>query len=551
MGTPERPSPLSDLLGAALDDEARRLDLVVARAWIVFWLVALVGALVVAATVHKRIGLAAAAVAAVTGLWFFVAATLFVKGRGGRALSITNSVVESSLPWVALVLLLAVQGATYALGSWVPPMLFCGLIVASVVRLRPLAPLLIGISSALAFLVLHLLFVRHALPPETAGQPLYSLSMQVTRAGSLLFSGALSALVCRGLRDAIGRAGSSARAQDLFGKYRLLRRVASGGMGEVHEALYCPEGGFERRVAIKRIHPHLAEQPSFVSSFRAEAELCARLAHPNVVQVLDFGRVADTYFLAMEFVDGLTLGSLLRRLSLAERQVPEALVTLVGRELLAGLAYSHAGARGSDGRLLRVIHRDLSPSNVLLSRNGEVKISDFGLARALRDATSGITDHVAGHAGYMAPEQAKGEAFDERCDLFAVGVILWEALAGRRLFQRDAQATTLLALVADPAPPISALRANLHPAWDTFLSRALEKEPFRRFASAREMAQALDAIPTRTESVDLGRWVTEATALSERRDPRTTDEVSTELMSPEEMDLGRDSKRPLVGPPGS
>jgi serine/threonine-protein kinase len=355
-----------------------------------------------------------------------------------------------------------------------------------------------------------------------------------------MVGGVLGMLVSRGLRTVIGRAESSVREQDLFGKYRLIRQVASGGMGTVHEALYCPEGGFERRVAIKRIHPHLAEQDSFVQAFRVEAELCARLVHSNIVQVFDFGRVGDTYFLAMEYVDGLTLLSFLRRMSGAQRVLSPAVVAYLGRQILGGLAYSHSGAIGTDGKPLRVIHRDLSPANVLLSTNGEVKISDFGLARALKDAASTRTRTVAGHAGYMAPEQAQGLPLDERCDLFGLAVMLWELLAGRRLFQRDNEATTLLALVSEPIAPISSVRPDLDASWDVFFERGLARDPVARFASAGEMAAVLDRVESpggRADVALLAGLVDEALSLPERapsraldqtvRDPRPLDDSMT------------------------
>jgi serine/threonine-protein kinase len=290
----------------------------------------------------------------------------------------------------------------------------------------------------------------------------------------------------------------------LFGKYRIVRQIASGGMGMVHEALYCPEGGFERPVAIKRIHPHLAEQDDLVQQFRREAQLSARLVHPNIVQVFDFGRVSDTYFLAMEFVEGMTLLTFMKRHRAHKSAMPAPVVAHIVRQVLHGLAFSHEDARGADGAPLRVIHRDLSPANVLLSSTGAVKISDFGLARALRDAVSTKTLTVAGHVGYMAPEQARGESFDARCDLFGLGVILWEMLAGTRLFLRDTQATTLLALVSDPVVPITSLRSDLTDDWNVFIDSAIAREPRARFASARSMLAALDRLcPAQATDVDL------------------------------------------------
>ncbi len=284
-------------------------------------------------------------------------------------------------------------------------------------------------------------------------------------------------------------------------------------MGVVFEALYCPEGGFERRVAIKRIHPHLAEQERFVSNFRTEAELCARLAHPNIVQVMDFGKFGDSYFFAMELVDGLTLSAVMARCFHAGYRLSPQIVGTIGRELLTGLVYAHEGVRGSDGRPLRVVHRDVCPQNILLSNNGELKISDFGVARPLREASLALTKTMGGHVAYVAPEQARGEPMDERGDLFPVGVILWELLSGARLFLRANEPATLMALVSDDIPDVAVLRDDIDPAWQPFVRRALARDPAKRYPSARDMLAELDALSdsrSRDPAADLAALVASA-----------------------------------------
>jgi serine/threonine protein kinase len=210
---------------------------------------------------------------------------------------------------------------------------------------------------------------------------------------------------------------------------------------------------------------------------------------------MDFGRIGPTYFLAMEYVEGTTLGALLQRTMSARERLSPALVAHVGRELLDGLAYAHEIARGDDGRPLRVIHRDVCPSNVLISVSGAVKLADFGVARALRDATTVQTHTVVGHMGYLAPEQSSGAPMDERTDLFAVGVILWELLTGQHLFLLDTAEATIMALVSREIVPVSALRSDLDGWWDSFFSRSLARDPLQRFESASEMALALSALP--------------------------------------------------------
>jgi serine/threonine-protein kinase len=305
-------------------------------------------------------------------------------------------------------------------------------------------------------------------------------------------------------------------------------------MGTIHEALYCPEGGFERRVAVKRIHPQLAEQEWFVAGFRAEAEISSRLAHPNIVQVMDFGRVGDTYFLAMEYVDGMPLSTLMRRAFLARLPLPPQIVGAIGRDLLGGLAHAHESARGRDGKPLRVVHRDMCPQNVLLSRHGEVKIADFGVARVLEDAAASHTRNVVGHSAYMAPEQAQGHPIDTRADLFPVGVILWELLAGRRLFHRGLDSATLLALLYEEIVPPTVMRADIDARWDDLVLGALARDPDRRWASAREMLSALESIPdARSEQAanDLAGMVDLLASASD------AGEVSASNLDPTSVDL--------------
>ena len=297
------------------------------------------------------------------------------------------------------------------------------------------------------------------------------------------------------LRRTVGQAASQTRARDLFGKYRIGAKIASGGMGTVYEALYCPEGGFQRRVAIKRVHAHLAQEGTFVDSFRAEAELGARLAHPNIVAVFDFGLVEDTYFFAMEHIEGMDLLRLRKRCKAAGLIIPAPLVAFIGREIAAGLAFAHQTALGADGKPLRVVHRDLNPANILVSRTGQVKISDFGVAKALGDERKYATRHFVGKMSYVAPEQAKGEEFDARADLFSLGLVIWELLCLRRVFERETDAETLLAVMGTVAPPPSTLRTELAGGpWDAFLARALQPNPAMRFQTATEMLSGLNGL---------------------------------------------------------
>jgi len=481
----------------ALDLELRRFFRLAIRLWQIIALLGLVTSLLVAATVSAGVGLTMAAIAAI----YLAIMSPFVRrveddkplARGVEEL---GAVIEASVPWTCLIVLGFVEGGDYALASWVPPILFGIVLLLNVIRLRVLAPLIIGIAGGLTFPLCYFLLLRDRVPAELATHMLFEAPMQVTRGISLVAFGIVAALGTRYLREAIVRAEGTFRQRDLFGKYRLLRPIASGGMGEVIEALYCPEGGFERRVAIKRIHEHLAGQPRFVDQFRTEAELCSRLAHPNVVQVMDFGRVETTYFLAMEYVDGMTLGEFMARSSQREMPMPEHVAGAIARHILEGLDHAHRVARGADGRPLRVIHRDLCPHNVLIGANGEVKITDFGVARALKDTSASLTKTVVGHTAYLAPEQALAGPLDERVDLFAVGVIVWEMLTARRLFHRATDAATVQAILGDSVPSVRSYRPELSPGWDAFLAQALARDARRRFVSAGAMLARLDDIPT-------------------------------------------------------
>jgi serine/threonine protein kinase len=532
---PTRGATLPDSLDAALGIQLDRLELVTVRGLSLVSAMGVVLGLVVAATMARALWLACAATSFVLLLWFVVLGRALSRGAVPRGLRAASAVVESALPWMFMVVIALRQGAVYALASWVPPMLFCCLIVAYAARLRPRSCLILGTVGAVAHLLAYFLVIHARLPSESMALLYTRPSMQVSRAFGLFASGVLGAIVARGMRGAIGRAESAVRETDLFGKYRLIRKIASGGMGIVFEALYCPEGGFERRVAVKRIHPHLAAAKRFVDAFRDEAELSARLAHPGIVQVLDFGRVGDSFFLAMEHVDGMTLNALMFRMTERRRKLSPAIVGHVLREILSALAYAHEGARGSDGRPLRVVHRDLCPPNVLVSRNGEVKLTDFGIARSLSDASASMTQSVSGHVGYMAPEQARAAAFDTRADLFPVGVIAWELLTLRPLFRRENEAASLLSLLSDEVMPVAVDRPDVDARWSPLIARALARDPDERFASASEMLTALDAIPdsrAANASDELARLVVELfeakTAVEE-----PPDEVPTQVLAGE------------------
>lgn len=453
-----------------------------------------VGYALVISRLSSRLGFATAANCAFLFVWFSLYGFLLARRRVSRALRVANVVIEGTLPWQFFIAISVSEGAVYALSSWVPPMMFCVLVLAHCARLNARGSLALGVAGGVSYLLAYFVVAMPRIPASSASWILTQPAMQAGRASGLLMSGFLGAMVAQALLRAIGRAERDVRARDLFGKYRLDARIAAGGMGVVYSAIYCPEGGFERRVAVKRVHDHLARLPSFVQAFREEAELSARLAHPNVVQVLDFGRIEEGYFLAMEFVDGLTLSALMSHAERAGVRLSPAIVGHILREVLTGLEYAHVGARGADGRPLRVVHRDLCPQNVLISRNGEVKLTDFGIARTLSDHGQSVTKTVAGHVGYMAPEQARAERFDERADLFPVGVMAWEMLALRPLFRRENDVASLLSLLHDKVVPIAVHRPDIDARWSDLIAVTLERDPEQRVSSARALQTLLDEL---------------------------------------------------------
>lgn len=306
----------------------------------------------------------------------------------------------------------------------------------------------------------------------------------------------------------------ASRSRDLMGKYVLGERLGSGGMAEVYLATYSPEGGFERVVAVKRILASYAANPESLALFRREAEVGALLAHPNVVQVLDFGIFEDSYFLAMEYIDGLTLNRLLAWCRQSGTQVPLPAAMVVAHSLAEACAYMHSRTTPT-GEPMHLVHRDLNPPNVLVSRIGEVKLGDFGIARAAGQATLTQAGVMRGKLAYAAPEQALGLELDQRADLFSLGLTLHELLTGTRVLAGDSDLQVMKALTEAVIAPPSQLRPEVPPALDAIVLRLLEKERDLRTGSGGELADELASLPASVFDLALGRkqlaeWVVKA-----------------------------------------
>jgi serine/threonine protein kinase len=275
-----------------------------------------------------------------------------------------------------------------------------------------------------------------------------------------------------------------------FGPYTLLRRLAAGGMAEVYLGRIAGAAGFEKLVAIKRIHPHHAADGGFSSMLLDEAKLSVTLSHRNIVQTLDLGCVDGAYVLVMEHVEGYDMHHVLDRLRRAGRSLPVGLAAHVIAEVCRGLDYAHCH-RDEQGEPTGIVHRDVSPQNVLLSFAGEVKIADFGIAKASSRRSDPESGVIKGKYFYMSPEQAWAEPLDHRSDIFSAGILLWELLVGERLHQGSHVQSLLDAVRRADVPAPSSRRKEVPGEMDAIVARATAANPAERYADAGMMADAL------------------------------------------------------------
>ncbi len=292
----------------------------------------------------------------------------------------------------------------------------------------------------------------------------------------------------------------------LLGRYALFDEIARGGMATVHLARLRGPVGFSKTVAIKRMHEQVARDPNFVAMFLDEARLAGRIQHPNVVPVFDVIAENGEAYLVMEYVDGAPLSSLLRTATTLGVGVEPTLAVHVLRDALYGLHAAHE-ATDQKGLPLELVHRDVSPHNILVGADGVARVLDFGVAKAvgrLQDTDSG---QIKGKVAYMAPEQLTGRSVDRRADVFAAGVVLWEALSGRRLFAAGTSAETMYRVLEDPVPLLSDHVANLPRALVDAVVVALAKEPSNRFASALDFARELERSVSLIPNHVVGQWV--------------------------------------------
>ena len=299
-----------------------------------------------------------------------------------------------------------------------------------------------------------------------------------------------------------------------YGRYQLLERLAVGGMAEIFRARASGDHGFEKILVIKRILPHLAIDPDFLAMFIDEAKLQCTLQHPKIVQVLEFGQADGQYYMALEFVDGMDTLGLLRACAHKRQRMPVRLAVHIAAEVLDALDFAHA-KHDANGRLLGVVHRDVSPSNIFISRRGDVKLGDFGIARASEKERQSKTQAgtLKGKYGYMAPEQVVGADVDARADQFAVGIVLSEMLMGRRLFTAPNDLDVLLMVRDARLDRLEKHGADIPAALREILNKILARDPERRFPTAGAARDALQEFlfeaRQRVSANDLGAFLTQ------------------------------------------
>ena len=313
-------------------------------------------------------------------------------------------------------------------------------------------------------------------------------------------------------------------------RYHVVSKIARGGMAEIFLALQQGEQGFQKPVVLKRILPALAADPKFVRMFVDEAHIASTLNHSNLVQVLDLGKSGGQYFLVLEFVDGWSLEQVRRRAREAKLKLSLPLALYVVGALCRGLAYVHTRER--QGKPLGIIHRDVTPQNVLISQHGEVKLADFGIAKAVDKSEKSATGIIKGKFAYMSPEQSRARPLDARSDLFSVGTVLYLLTTGRKPFDGPTDADVMMQVRrARPEKP-STLVKDLNPDVERLINRALRADPAKRWQSAEQMADRIDAILLKlgqpSGPAPLKRWLETLSARDGAKPPVADAAIATD-----------------------
>ncbi|MBL4685102.1 MAG: serine/threonine protein kinase, partial [Nannocystaceae bacterium] len=277
-----------------------------------------------------------------------------------------------------------------------------------------------------------------------------------------------------------------------YGPYLLLERISVGGMAEVYKAKEYGVEDFERIVAVKRILPHVAEDEEFIAMFKDEAKIAVQLNHGNIAQIYNLGNEQDSFYIALEYINGRDLRAVFQKCQQAGRPMPVAQACYIIMKICEGLDYAH-NKKDKYNRPLNIVHRDVSPPNILVSFEGEVKLIDFGVAKAAGRASRTQAGILKGKFGYMSPEQVRGMPLDRRSDVFSVGVVLYEILTSQRLFQADTDFATLEKVRAVEVPRPSSINPEIPKPLENILYKTLTREPETRYQSAIELHDELQA----------------------------------------------------------
>jgi len=277
-----------------------------------------------------------------------------------------------------------------------------------------------------------------------------------------------------------------------MGRYQLLAKLATGGMAEIYLARQTGIKGFERLVAVKKLFPHLAVEEKFLEMFFDEARIAATLNHPNIVQIYDLGQEEDSYFIAMEYLEGESLGYMLRECHKSKTPIPATLSAGIVSQICDGLDYAHK-LTDDLGKPLGIVHRDVSPQNIIVLFSGGVKLVDFGIAKAATKSHKTSIGMFKGKLAYMSPEQCLGKPVDNRSDIFSLGAVFWELLTQRRLFKGDNKLSVMESIVSGEVPPLRKYKPNLSVELESITLQALQKDPNKRFRNAKEMGAAIQS----------------------------------------------------------
>jgi tRNA A-37 threonylcarbamoyl transferase component Bud32 len=273
-----------------------------------------------------------------------------------------------------------------------------------------------------------------------------------------------------------------------IGPYTLVKKIGQGGMAELFLAEYASEDGFRRKVALKKVLPHLTGNRYYIKMFTREAKLAALLRHPNIVQITDYGNANNAYFIAMEYIDGMNLSEIMEKV---KEGLPVDLSIFIGIKISTGLQYSHSKLDEESQEPLNIVHRDISPHNIMISFDGEVKVTDFGIAKIESDPSLTQTGVIKGKLLYMSPEQVLREKIDCRADIYAVGVVLYEILSGRHVFQFKGDIDAMQSILNAEIPQLKDIRSDIPEDLNRIIMKCLEKDKKKRYQTAGEVLRDL------------------------------------------------------------